>query len=179
MIRPDHGTDLPRWSARNRRVPTGLAWLVTGLVVALGLLAALLTWWLLPVLLLLVVALVATVRFEVRIDHRGLRVTFLGGRRMLELPIEQIDGAEVTRIDDPLRDFAGWGLRVDRAGRTGVVTRAGTALRVRRIDGGELVMTVDDAWDGAEVLNTLVDHHRRGHDGRSDSGDGDQPGRMP
>ncbi len=171
MSKPDRQSDPPSWSARNRQVPPGLRWLIAGLVVALGGLAVVLTWWLLPVLVLVVVALLATVRFEVRIDHRGLQVTILGGRRMLEIPLEQIAGAEVARIDDPLRDFAGWGLRVDAAGRTGVVTRAGTALRVHRGDGSEVLITVDDAWDAAAVLNTLVDRRLRERGGGTHTGE--------
>lgn len=171
MSHTDRPTEPPSWSARNRRVPTGLRWLIVGLVAVMGTLAVALTWWLLPALVLLVGALLATVRFEVRIDQQGLRVTILGGRSMLEVPLEQITGAEVARIDDPLHDFAGWGLRVDASGRTGVVSRAGTALRIHRTDGTEVVITVDDAWDAAAVLNTLVDQRQRRRRDRTDTGE--------
>lgn len=158
-------SDLPSWVGSNRSIPIGLRWLLAGLVVVVGALAVWLSWWLLLVLVLLVAAPLITVRFEVRIDREGLRVTILGGRRMLEVPLEQVADAEVARIDHPLWSFGGWGLRTDRAGRTAVVTRDGTALLVRRHDGSEVLITVDEAWSAAAALNLLVGRSRRGqHD---------------
>ncbi len=156
----DH--DAPaRWQGRNRTIPMGLRWLVAGVVVGLTALAAVTTWWLLIVPGFLAPAMLATVRFEVHVDQRGVTVTILGGRRMLEVPLEQVVGADVERIDEPFWQFGGWGLRVDTAGRLGVVTRPGTALRVHRSDGREVLITVDDAWDAAATLNALVDQRLR------------------
>ena len=150
------------WHGRNHTIPTGLRWLVAGVIVGLTALAAVTTWWLLFVPGFLAPAMLATVRFEVHVDRRGLLVTILGGRRMLEVPLEQVVGADVERIDEPFWRFGGWGLRVDTTGRLGVVTRGGTALRVHRSDGREVLITVDDAWDAAATLNALVDQRLRG-----------------
>jgi hypothetical protein len=40
--------------------------------------------------------------------------------------------------------------------RTGIVLRAGEAIEVKRTDGKTLVVTVDDALQGAALLNGLV-----------------------
>ncbi len=149
------------WHGRNRTIPPGLRWLVAGVVVGLTALAAVTTWWLLLIPGFLAPAMLATVRFELHVDQRGVRVTILGGRRMLEVPLEQVVGADVERIDEPFWQFGGWGLRVDTAGRLGVVTRPGTALRVHRSDGREVLITVDDAWDAAATLNALIDQRLR------------------
>jgi hypothetical protein len=49
-------------------------------------------------------------------------------------------------------------LRVDVHGHTGVVSRAGEALRIVRGDDTELLITVDDAAEAAATLHTLADH---------------------
>ena len=56
----------------------------------------------------------------------------------------------------PLRDFGGWGWRVGHGGRTGIVLRSGEALLVEQTGGRSLVITVEDAAQGAALLNTMA-----------------------
>lgn len=123
--------------------------------VGLGSLAAVLTWWLLPVAIIVVALVLGAGRFTTTIDRDGLTVGIVG-RRILRVPLEDVAGADVVHVD-PFWEFGGWGLRLDMAGRTGVVTRRGPAVRVRRGDGSEVLVTVDGADRAAATLNTLAD----------------------
>lgn len=92
----------------------------------------------------------------VAVDHRGL--TFLPALLpwpAVRIPLSGITEASTRRISPPA-DFGGWGYRV-RPLRTGLVTRSGEALVVRRKSGREFVVTVDDAATGAALLATLLD----------------------
>jgi hypothetical protein len=60
-----------------------------------------------------------------------------------------------------MRDFGGWGWRVGRGGRVGVVTRKGEGLLVERTGGRSIVVTVDGAAGAAGLLNALADRERR------------------
>ncbi|MER8046825.1 DUF1648 domain-containing protein [Streptomyces sp. NPDC094032] len=95
-------------------------------------------------------------RVRVSADRRGLTVRpALVSRPRLRVPLDDITGA-TTRDIDPLADFGGWGYRV-RAGASGVILRSGPGLVLRRRDGRELVVTVDDAETAAGLLNALVE----------------------
>lgn len=123
--------------------------------VGLGSLAAVLTWWLLPVAIVVVALVLGAGRFTTTVDRSGLTVGIVG-RRILRVPLEDVAGADVVHVD-PFWEFGGWGLRLDMAGRTGVVTRRGPAVRVQRGDGSEVLVTVDGADRAAATLNTLAD----------------------
>ena len=62
-------------------------------------------------------------------------------------PSEDARGAEAR---------GGWGLRVGRGGRTGLVVRSGQALEVERTGGRIVVVTVDDAARGAALLTAVA-----------------------
>jgi hypothetical protein len=107
-------------------------------------------------------------RVHVDIDDEGLHVRGLG-IRFVHVPVAEVARADVVDHLDPFWEFGGWGLRVDVHGRTGVVSRAGEALRVVRGDGTELLATVDDATTAAATLMTLADrHHARTDEPRRD-----------
>jgi hypothetical protein len=146
--------DLP-WTA----APGGLdrAAAVIGVVATVGILAlaAVVSWWLVSIALLVAVLFLGIGRLVTCVDEDGLSVRALG-RRLLHVPLDHVAGAEVIEVD-PFWEFGGWGLRVDMAGRTGLVTRKGEALQVLRGDGSEVVVTVDDAARAAAILNTLAD----------------------
>ncbi|MCK1797075.1 DUF1648 domain-containing protein [Streptomyces sp. XM4193] len=136
---------------------TGLGLLVVGSVLLAAVLAAALGAWLaaLPSLLFGLLPL-AFLSLRVTVDRRGVRI----GSGVLAgvgktIPLERIEGARSQRIS-PMKDFQGWGYRV-RAGRSGLVTRAGEALTVELVGGREFVVTVDDSRTAAALLNTLVD----------------------
>lgn len=115
-------------------------------------------------LLLLAIASVAPAllfaRVRVHIDGHGLDVRGLG-LRLVYVPIAELARAEVIDHLDAFWEFGGWGLRVDVHGRTGIVSRAGEALKVVRGDDTELLITVDDAATAAAALNTLADRHHQ------------------
>ncbi|MDM7832633.1 DUF1648 domain-containing protein [Cellulomonas edaphi] len=115
---------------------------------ALGLVAAVLA-----ALLLSMVALDATV------DERGLVARGILGWPTVRVPLDEVVAARVTSVH-PLKEFGGWGYRVGRGGRTGIVLRTGEALEVERTGGRVVVVTVDDAATGAALLNTLADRAR-------------------
>lgn len=116
-------------------------------------------WELLVIPVVVALALVATAAFTVRVAADGLTV-----RSVLGWPRTHVPAAEVLRADAvevrPLRDFGGYGWRLGRRGRTGVVLRAGEALEVTRTGGRRFVVTVDDAARAAALLNTLADRSR-------------------
>ncbi|MEV7276994.1 DUF1648 domain-containing protein [Streptomyces sp. NPDC093111] len=95
-------------------------------------------------------------RVRVTADRRGLTVRpALVARPRLRVPLDDLTGA-TTRDVDPIAEFGGWGYRV-RPGSSGVILRSGRALAVRRRDGREFVVTVDDATTAAGLLNALVE----------------------
>ena len=71
---------------------------------------------------------------------------------------------ELVRADvrdvRPFREFGGWGWRVGRGGRVGVVLRAGESLLVERTGGRSVVVTVDGARAAAGLVNSLADRSR-------------------
>lgn len=139
--------------------PTGIdtSALVTSLTGA-GVLVALATvtsWWLALLAPPILVFSGVAGRFRVRVDAEGLHARTLG-RRILHVPVAEVARAEVIDLD-PFWEFGGWGLRVDVAGRVGLVTRKGPAVRIVRGDDSEVLITVDDATLAAATLNTLAE----------------------
>ena len=98
-------------------------------------------------------------RWTVTIDHRGLVARPLLPRPRTVVPLDEVLSATAVQVR-PLLEFGGWGYRVGRDGRTGIVLRKGEGILVRRTGGRELVVTVDDAAQGAAVLNTLAGANR-------------------
>ncbi|GAA2700631.1 hypothetical protein [Actinoplanes palleronii] len=134
-----------------------------GAVVVVGttvLAAVLREWALLVVPVLLVVVFAVMFAYTVRVDATGLTVRSLLGWPGTHIPADEVERASVTEVD-PIRQFGGWGWRVGRGGRIGVVLRSGPGLLVERTGGRSLVITVDDAATGAALLNTLADRSRR------------------
>ncbi|HEY0118261.1 MAG TPA: DUF1648 domain-containing protein [Cellulomonas sp.] len=98
--------------------------------------------------------------WTVTVDERGLTARTVLPRPRTVVPLAEVESAEVVQVD-PIRDFGGWGYRLGRAGRAGIVLRPGEAILVHRSGGRELVVTVDDAHRGAALLNTLAERTRR------------------
>ncbi|CAM5594826.1 hypothetical protein GCM10010329_49060 [Streptomyces spiroverticillatus] len=137
------------------------------LTLAGGVLAWVVTDWRVfaPLFLLGLAALLLASAY-VTVDRRGLTVApALLPWPAIRIPLSGITEVSSRRIS-PTTDFGGWGYRV-RAHRTGLVTRSGDALVVRRRSGREFVVTVDDAATGAALLATLLDR-RAGRTDRAD-----------
>jgi hypothetical protein len=149
------------WSAWAGAPPAALvaipaaALLPTVLMVALGTAPV----FLLLVIVLVVVVLGASLAARVWVDRRGLTVRSPFGWPAYTVPLAEIAAVGVVEIS-PLRDYGGWGWRIGRRGRPGVVFRAGPALEVTRGDGRRFVVTVDGAEDAAALLTTLTDRVR-------------------
>lgn len=118
--------------------------------------------WVFSLLLLVltVAAMLAFSMFRVTVGESGLTVRSIVGVPRWRLPLEEVVEARVTKVN-PLWEFGGWGYRVGTAGRTGFVVRSGEALEVERGNGTSWVVTVDDATEGAALLNSLADRGRR------------------
>lgn len=118
-------------------------------------------WPMLIVDALVVGALVILTTFVVRVDHTGLTVRSTVGWPRYHVPLDEVLRASVTQVS-PFKEFGGWGWRVGRDGRVGVVLRKGEALLVERTGGRAVVVTVDEAAKAAGLLNALADRARSG-----------------
>ncbi|WP_029289452.1 DUF1648 domain-containing protein [Cellulomonas sp. HZM] len=136
--------------------------LVVGTVAVLAVLVAtvLTRMWALGLLAVLLAALLCSmVAFDATVDERGLDVRSLLGWPRVRVPLDEVERA-VARQVEPISEFGGWGYRVGRGGRTGIVLRKGDGLEVHRTGGRILVVTVDDAATAAALLNALADRSR-------------------
>ena len=99
----------------------------------------------------------------VTVGAPGVRVRALGLITWADVPLRDIAGATVTRVN-PMRDFGGWGRRLNLRGEHGIITAAGPALRLDRGHGDPLVITVTDAEAAAAAVNTLVSRRSKEHE---------------
>jgi hypothetical protein len=129
----------------------------TALIVGLAVWTRL--WGVLAVVAVVLVLLVSMSSLVVRVDRSGLTVRSGVGLPRYRVPLDEIVRADVTQVS-PLGDFGGWGWRVGRGGRVGVVLRSGEGLLVERTGGRSIVVTVDDAATAAGVINALADRAR-------------------
>jgi hypothetical protein len=129
--------------------------LPTAVTVALGTAPV----FLLLLLVLVVAVLEGSLAARVWVDQRGLTVRSPFGWPAYTIPLAEIAAVAVTEVS-PLRDYGGWGWRIGRRGRPGVVFRSGAALEVTRGDGRRFVVTVDGAAEAAALLTTLTDQVR-------------------
>lgn len=136
-------------------------WLIVIGLVVVAMLLVVFRDYALPILFLALALLVLTALTEwrVTVDDTGLRVRSLLPIFRVTVPLDEVESAETTTVS-PMRDFGGWGVRVNLSGTVGVVVRTGIALRVHRTGDRTLVVTVDDAATAARLLNTLADRTR-------------------
>ncbi|MFJ8769651.1 DUF1648 domain-containing protein [Streptomyces clavifer] len=94
-------------------------------------------------------------RLTVTVGPRGLGVSSAAlPRPRMRVALTDMSEAS-SRPVSPLGDFGGWGWRV-RPGATGIILRSGQALVVKRANGRELAVTVDDSATAAALLNSLI-----------------------
>ncbi|NLX00085.1 MAG: DUF1648 domain-containing protein [Actinomycetales bacterium] len=154
--------DPPATWSRLAKPGTGM-WVLLAVVTAVSVGLSLLTrMWIFSALLfvILVGALLAFTMFRVTVREEGLTVRSIIGVPTWRMPLDEIVEAKVTTVS-PLGEFGGFGYRLGPGGRTGFVVRNGEALEVDRANGTAWVITVDDAAEGAALLNTLADRTRR------------------
>ncbi|HZM84505.1 MAG TPA: DUF1648 domain-containing protein [Candidatus Limnocylindrales bacterium] len=133
---------------------------IVAVAVLLALVVVTRVWALLIVVGLLGILIVSMFRWVVRVDGTGLAIRSAIGWPRVRVPLDEVVRADVIQVR-ALRDFGGWGLRVGRGGRVGVVLRSGEAMLVQRTGGRSVAVTVDGAATGAGVLNALADRARR------------------
>jgi hypothetical protein len=112
-------------------------------------------WLLLAIPVIVLVALLSSTDWRVRVDADGLRVRSILGFPRWTIPLDDIAEAGTTTVA-AMGDFGGWGVRWASRRRVGIITRSGPALEVRRRDGSSLVITVDDADSAAALLTARV-----------------------
>ncbi|GIF10530.1 DUF1648 domain-containing protein [Actinoplanes teichomyceticus] len=148
------------WIRRAAGGPGRVVGAAAMLVVTL-LAVALRQWALLTVPVALIAVFAIMFAFTVRVDATGLTVRSLAGWPAYHVPADEVERASVTEVH-PMRQFGGWGWRVGRGGRVGIVLRSGGGLLVQQSGDRSFVVTVDDAATGAALLNTLADRARSG-----------------
>ncbi|GAA2680974.1 DUF1648 domain-containing protein [Streptomyces lunalinharesii] len=110
---------------------------------------------------LLLGALTVAVHCSVRVtvDQRGLTLTpALFPFPLHRVPLDKVAEATSRRIST-LAEYGGWGYRI-RPGGSGLLLRSGDGLVLRRTNGREFVVTVDDAATAAALLTTCLDRKR-------------------
>ncbi|MFD6894186.1 DUF1648 domain-containing protein [Rhodococcus sp. NPDC060086] len=113
------------------------------------------SWWPMAIALPSAFLILSLLRFTVRVDERGVSVRNLGASA-LDYDLDEIIGAKVTETR-PFQDWGGWGLRIKRPNRYGLVTNTGPALVITAESGHELTITTDRAEEMAGAINTLAD----------------------
>ncbi|MFM9876300.1 MAG: DUF1648 domain-containing protein [Rhodoglobus sp.] len=98
--------------------------------------------------------------WTITVDRHGVLARGGFAWPVIRIPLAQIESARVIDVD-PLADFGGWGLRWAPKS-TGIILRKGPALEIGHAGGRTLVVTLDRAAPGAELLNALVLRERGG-----------------
>lgn len=114
---------------------------------------------LVPVVLL--VSVLGTSSWRVRVDADGLTVRPTLGWPLYRVALADVASAATTKVV-PLGEFGGFGIRWGLGRRLGIITRGGDALEVQRRDGRALVVTVDDAATAAGLLTALAARTAKG-----------------
>ncbi|TXG92681.1 hypothetical protein DW322_13465 [Rhodococcus rhodnii] len=147
---PLHAGEHAVWIEHARsRVALGAALVVTASAVVAALFGQ---WWLAALFVVVAVLGGALASVTVRVDRDGLTVSSWGvpWRR---IPARDISRAEV--VDIVPAQWGGWGYRTTPHG-TVVVLRSGPAIMARRTGKRPFGVTIDDADDGAALLNAYV-----------------------
>ncbi|GAB2459064.1 DUF1648 domain-containing protein [Xylanimonas ulmi] len=148
------------WTGQARGGPGLVALGAAATAVTVGAAVLAQVWALVGLAALIALMLASMGSWGVRVDASGLTVRSALGWPRTRIPAAEVERAGVTQVN-AFTDFGGWGWRVGRGGRIGIVPRSGPALVVERTGGRSLVVTVDDAESGAALLNTMADRARR------------------
>ncbi|HET8992780.1 MAG TPA: DUF1648 domain-containing protein [Rhodococcus sp. (in: high G+C Gram-positive bacteria)] len=112
-------------------------------------------WWPMAIAIPAGFLVLSLLRFTVRVDESGVSVRNLGASS-LDYDLEEIIGAKVIETR-PFQDWGGWGMRIKRPHRYGLVTNTGPALVITTESGHELTITTERAEEMAGAINTLAD----------------------
>lgn len=111
-------------------------------------------WGCLALMIVVSAISLAVLRFDVRVDARGLTARGAVGWPRIHVPAERITSATVVDVS-PMGEFGGWGWRLGANG-TGLVLRAGEGIRVGREGKSDLTITVDDAETAVALLRRAM-----------------------
>jgi hypothetical protein len=144
------------------RVSSPVAFIIAVPLVVLSVIMVVLAqaWVMLAIAVAVMLLVVTLSSFVIRVDRAGVTIRSTLGWPRYRIPLDEVVRADVTQVS-PLKDFGGWGWRVGREGRVGVVLRKGESLLVERTGGRSIVVTVDGASTAAGLLNALADRSRR------------------
>lgn len=107
-------------------------------------------WGTLALMLVVSVLSLSMLRFDVRIDDAGLTVRAPLGCPRVRIAAGSITAVRIVEVS-PMAEFGGWGWRFGANGQ-GFVLRAGEGIRVARVGGSDLTITVDDAATAVALL---------------------------
>ncbi len=111
---------------------------------------------------MVVIAILIVIFAFVRVDanENGVAIA-LGpiGRPRRKIAIDGLTGAGAFEVR-PMA-YGGWGWRI-RPGRRAYIIRGGPAIRIERANGVAVIVTVDDAPEGAAVIESLARARRYG-----------------
>lgn len=126
--------------------------------------------WVVAVVVVIVAsAMVATTAFRVRVTPEGFAARALIGWPRITIPLDEVESARAVDVS-PFGEFGGWGWRIGLDGRTGIVTRRGSAIEVERRGRPPFLVTIDGAEEAAALLQTFVDRARPHGAPRTDQG---------
>ncbi|MFF1693849.1 DUF1648 domain-containing protein [Streptomyces sp. NPDC058257] len=147
------------------------SWMLSGMGVSMAVAGIVTAWltddgWLAPLTMLVSGLLIAAfARACVTVDRRGLMVSpGLVPWPRIRLRLDRIERADSRQIS-AFADYGGWGYRIV-PGRSGIIMRSGEALVVRRANGNDFAVTVEDSATAAALLNALVEREASPQDGR-------------
>lgn len=153
LIAAESADPTQRWRSTTR---TQAVVVFAALFVVAGLICGVI--WELVFGLILVISGIALAIFAqstATVTNRGITVSLLFGLIRHHTPTERIAGAESIEVN-PLGDYGGLGLRLNAYGGPAFVQRTGEAVKVYRTDAPPVVVTADNADEGAQLLNAFV-----------------------
>lgn len=150
-------TERVLWT-RSVKAPLPLAGIVVAvavLIVVSAIVAPSTSPWPWVFTIFVVLVLLGTLAWQVRVDKRGVVVRSLAGLPRFSIRLADVASASVPGVN-ALAEFGGWGIRFGTGRRLGVILNGGEALEVHRKEGRSLVVTVPDALGAASVINGLI-----------------------
>lgn len=112
-------------------------WALIGLVFAM-IVAGCLTFW------------------SVEVSEGGIEARATYGWPRMQISADEMDSVSITDVH-PMRDWAGWGLRFNAKGDTGIVLRSGSAVSIKKKNGRQTVITARDSEQAVAALNKILD----------------------